>query len=299
MKYNIKQDYLTLYIDNEFENRSIEYLFHHFHVSKKTIHLLKQHKEYTLNNVYVPINTILKRNDKLTIRAFKKDLNPFIPQYHPIEIVYEDEFIFIVNKEPHLNVHPDNKQDLNTLVNYVQYYYIENNYHFPVRYIHRLDYETSGLILFCKCQFFQAYFDEQLYQKNIKRDYLAIISPPIHDNQVHTISTFIAKDRHVSNKMRISNHGKKAITHYQLVKNYSNVSLVKCQLETGRTHQIRVHLLSIGHPIVADKLYGTSSNLIHRHALHAYKLTLIHPLTKEVLSISCPLPQDMQSILDQ
>lgn len=299
MKYKINQNYLTLIIDTQFENKTIDDVFNHFKLSKKSIHLLKQNKEYFLNHQFVPSSTLLKQNDCLSIKAYTKDTNPFISQYLPLDILYEDEFLLIINKPAGMNVHPDSKDGLNTLCNYVQCYYDISNYHFPVRYIHRLDYDTSGLIMFCKCHFLQAYLDHELFLKNIKRTYLALVEGKITQKKLQTIDTFLAKDRHVSNKMRVSLHGQRAITHYQIISNSTNLSLVKCVLDTGRTHQIRVHMSYIHHPIIGDELYGKPTHLIHRQALHAYQLELIHPITTQSLLIESPLPQDMATIQSQ
>lgn len=293
MKCKINHEWLILTISDQFNGYSIEEFFKYYHLSKKSIHLLKQNKEYFLNNQYVPASTLLKTNDILKIKAYDTKEDRFIPQYYPLNIAYEDDFLLIINKDPGMNVHPDSKEGLDTLCNYVQYYYDINNYHFPVRYIHRLDYDTSGLIIFNKCQFIQAYLDYQLSIKNIKRTYLALVENQIKDRSWHVIENYIAKDRHVSNKMRVAKSGQIAITHYQAVKKVKHYTLVKCVLDTGRTHQIRVHLSSIGHPILGDQLYGHASKFINRQALHAYKLEFKHPITNKLVVIESKLPKDM------
>ena len=294
MKYTIKQDWLILTIDKLFENKTIEEFFHDYQLSKKTIHLLKQNKNYFLNNEFVPTSTGLKLNE---IKAFDLTGPNFIPNEDPIDVIYEDEFLLIVNKPAHLKVHPDQKEDINTLCNRVANYYLENQIYYPVRYLHRLDEDTTGLIIFCKCQFLQAYLDKQLATKKIRRNYLAFVEGKVKDKEIHTIETYLGRDRHQSNKMRVANKGQLAITHYQLIQRCKNNSLLKCSLETGRTHQIRVHLASIHHPIIGDELYGNSSDLIQRQALHAYEIEMIHPIKQIPLKITIPLPTDIQNLI--
>lgn len=297
MKYTIKQDWLILTINKLFENKTIEDFFHDYQLSKKTIHLLKQNKNYFLNNEFVPTSTSLKLNDQLKIKAFDLTGPNFIPNEDPIDVIYEDEFLLIVNKPAHLKVHPDQKEDINTLCNRVANYYLENQIYYPVRYLHRLDEDTTGLVIFCKCQLLQAYLDKQLATKKIRRNYLAFVEGKVKDKEIHTIETYLGRDRHQSNKMRVANKGQLAITHYQLIQRCKNNSLLKCSLETGRTHQIRVHLASIHHPIIGDELYGNSSDLIQRQALHAYEIEMIHPIKQIPLKITIPLPTDIQNLI--
>lgn len=293
MKYKLQNVWLTFIIDDQFDNKTIDDLFKYFHLSKKSIHLLKQNKEYFLNNQFVTSNTCLHKKDQFKIRAFDDSGIDFIPQPKDIHIIYEDDFLLIINKDAGMNVHPDQKEGIDTLCNYVAYYYQQQHLNLPVRYLHRLDFDTSGLIMFCKCALIQPLLDDSLAHKLIKRSYLALVKGNIPTSKIQTIQTYIAKDRHHSNKMRVADHGQKAITHYRLIKNYKNKALVECTLDTGRTHQIRVHLASIGHAIIGDPLYGTPSDKIKRQFLHAYRLEFTHPVTNESIQLECPLPKDI------
>ncbi|MFR7592453.1 MAG: RluA family pseudouridine synthase [Longibaculum sp.] len=294
MKYQVHYPYLTLIINSPI---SIEDLFQSFHLSKKTIHLLKQNKDYTVNKRFVSPSTILIKGDQLTIKAFQQDDGMYPPNYQPIDIVYEDEFILVVNKPAFLNVFPDSKEHTHSLSNMVSGYYHQCGYDLPVRFIHRLDLETTGLVMFCKCAFIQPLLDYQLSIKAIQRHYLAIVEGKVTDHHIHHIDKPIGRDRHHHQRMIISKNGKSACTHYQCLANKKNLSLLKCQLDTGRKHQIRVHLSSIGLPILGDKLYHHPSSLIDHQALHAYKLEFVHPITQEKMTITGHPPYQMKQII--
>ncbi len=282
MEYRIEAPYLHLTIDADYANITIEEFFHQFYLSRKTIHLYKQDKKYMLNGKYVNSSAMLQTGDILSIACFYKD-QPFVPTKININIVYEDDFLLIVNKPKHMNVHPDSKEQIDTLANAAAYYLKDKEV--CVRYIHRLDYDTTGLVLFTKCLFLQPYLDHQIENKQIKRYYKAYVKGKIGKG---IINKPIARDRHNAKKMRVSDKGKEAITHYQLLQYKHGISEVECMLETGRTHQIRVHLASIGYPIIGDPLYNNDHG--KGQALHAYKLELIHPITKQRITAISPSP---------
>ena len=286
MRYHKEKDHIVLEIDKRVQGMTLLELFHYLHLSKKTIHLLRQNKDYTLNNTYVDYQTVLKEKDILSIKAYEGSL----------EIIYEDDLLCIVNKPSNLIIHPDDKSKQDTLCNYVSYYYKQTHQDLPIRYLHRLDRDTTGLVMFCKCALLQPYFDALIASKKIKKTYLAIIQGHLPKKEI-TVNLPIGQNRHSKNKMCISKSGKEAITHFKEIKTNRSYTLVKCQIETGRKHQIRVHLDHLHHPIVGDSLYGKPSSKIKRMALHAYSLEFIHPLSNQLMTIECPLPLDMEKIL--
>lgn len=294
MKYQVYQPYLTLTIHSPI---SIEDLFKQFHLSKKTIHLLKQNKDYQVHHHFVSPSTILIKGDQITIKAFEQDDGMYTPVYEDIDIVYEDEFLLIINKPPFIQVFPAHQNETHSLAHRVSGYYHMQGYDLPVRFIHRLDDETSGLIIFVKCAFVQPLLDYQLSIKDIKRHYLAVVQGNIKDQQWHTIHQPIGRDRHHQQRMIVHPHGKDACTHYRCLATHGALSLVECSLESGRKHQIRVHMSSIGHPIVGDSLYGQPSQWLSHQALHAYKIEMVHPITQEKLILTCPPPLDMQKLI--
>lgn len=294
MIYQVHYPYIIFTIQTPI---SIDDFFNQFHLSRKTIHLFKQNKEYTLNNRFVSSSTIMLKGDQLKVKAFQEDDGVYPPNYEPIDIVYEDEFLLVVNKPPFLPVYPDSLEKTDSLAHRVSGYYHQQGYNLPVRFLHRLDNETSGLTLFCKCAFLQPLLDYQLSVKEIGRHYIAVVEGEIHDHKMHTIHSSIGRDRHHNQRMIISKSGKEACTHYQCVASSHQMSIINCTLETGRKHQIRVHMASVHHPLIGDLLYNQKSTYINRQALHAYQLDFIHPMTKEKMTLVCHPPHDMQKLI--
>ncbi|HEY8364121.1 MAG TPA: RluA family pseudouridine synthase [Haloplasmataceae bacterium] len=298
MEYQKVNEYIELVIDNQFDNYTIEDILNFYHLGKKQIHFLRMNHNVLVNDISVKqdFNIILHRNDKLKLPIFVDEERDFIPQNIPIDILYEDDFVLIINKQAGIEVHPDTKDGLNTIANGVSFYYQQKNKKHRIRYIHRLDKDTTGTIMFVKNFFVHSYFDYLLMNKKIKREYYAIVTNnKINDKII--INKKIGRDRHDSKKQIISNTGKEAITIVEVLKRFSNYALVKLNLLTGRTHQIRVHLASINAPILGDSLYGKTSSLITRQALHASSIEYIHPFTFNKQIINAPIPEDMLELL--
>lgn len=260
--------------------------------SRKQKHLLKMEKRIVVNDSIVTHNIILKTNDIITIDCMKSEMDELPSYKYDLEILYEDDVVLIINKPIHMIVHSDGN-DTKTLDNAVKYYFEKTNQKCPVRHIHRLDRDTSGCILYCKCSYLQPYFDHMMSTKQIRRTYLALVQGKI--DQSMTINQNIGKDRH-TNKYRVSKTGQNAITHVKPIKVKSNKTLVECLLETGRTHQIRVHLSSIKHPLIGDEIYGTKASV--RCCLHSHTISFTHPITFEHIKITCPLPKDIENCIN-
>lgn len=294
MKFYKRDDQLIITIDDTFNGKSLTDFFKAFHFSRKAIHLLHQHKGYRVNEQYRP-DPILKAGDILSLHAFEKDDRQYPPVYKPINVVYEDDLLLMVNKPAHLPVYPSDPKNHQSLAHYVSGYYKKHHLDIPVRFIHRLDDDTSGLVIFSKSYLFQPLFDYMIQEKEIHRDYLAIVEGHFKDTKKHLIKTYIARDRHNAKRMRVAPKGQLAITHYHCIKNLRHGALVECALETGRRHQIRVHMAHLGHPLLNDPLYNPHAKQ-KRQALHAYSVSFIHPLTHKYLHVTCSLPHDLQSL---
>ena len=223
----------------------------------------------------------------------------------PLEIVYEDDDLMVINKPRGMVVHPAPGHTSGTLVNAVLSHAGESlssiNGVLRPGIVHRIDKDTSGLILVCKNDFSHKALAKQLEEHSITRRYHAICSGRLKEEQ-GTVSAPIGRDEKNRKQQAINyKHGKEAITHYRLLENLQNASLLECRLETGRTHQIRVHMKSIGHPLLGDPLYGPKKNLyaIKGQALHAMVLGFVHPRSEEYMEFSADYPEDFQKLLNK
>lgn len=271
--------------------------FSSFYLGKEKINYFRFNKGSILvNNKEVDINYILNANDKLVLITNEKlDTKPLKKK---INIIYEDEYYLIINKPINILVHSDGAQNLdNTLVNALTYYYQNKGYDFPVRYCHRLDKDTSGLMIFVKDPLTESYIKALIEKRELHRTYLALVEGIIDKNM--TINKPIGRNRHINGKYMVSPTGKEAITMVESIKCFKKYSLVSVSLKTGRTHQIRVHLSSIGHPILGDTLYGGATSLIKRQALHSHEVTFINPHNGKNYHFIAPLPFDMNTLVKE
>lgn len=295
MDVEIKNTALIFTIAHE---QSVREFLERFFVAKKRIHELYMEKELIVNGNSVPPHTTLKIGDRLSLPALADEPIDFIPKQGELSIVYEDEHLLIVNKPAGILVHPDAKDKTGTLCNLVAGYYERTGQKRRVRYIHRLDVETSGGIIFAKHFLAHSYLDGLLAEKKIRRQYLALATGKIMASK-GTVNAPIARDRHQNGRRRAGKLGDPAVTHYRVLKANREKTAVELTLETGRTHQIRVHLAHIGHPLLSDLLYGGRKEPgLDRHALHSWKIQLDHPITKEKIKLEIPVPADMLRIWD-
>ncbi len=219
-----------------------------------------------------------------------------LPENLPLDIRYEDDFLLIVNKPCGQLVHPTNRELTGTLANAVLGYYATNGISVAFHPIHRLDRNTTGLVLIAK----EPQLHHQLSpqgRKIFNREYLAIIHgvlSPFSGRMDYPI----ARDPKSIICRRVSPEGQRAVTYYETLSVSDAMSLLRLRLETGRTHQIRVHLSHLGHPLLGDDLYGGSRTLIGRQALHAFRLSFLHPVTKKNISAVADIPEDMRSLLE-
>lgn len=266
-------------------------------ISSRLLNKLINMKRIYLNNCLVDTREIAKVNDIISIDFnYEEDNSNIVPNKMDLDIIYEDEALLIINKLAGISVHPSILHYSDSLSNGIRYYYDSINLKKKVRPVNRLDLNTSGLVIFAKNEYIQECLIKQMNSKTFKKEYLALASG-IFSESKGTINAPIARKNGSIIERCISKDGQKSITHFEVIKNYNEFALVKCILETGRTHQIRVHMSYIGHPLIGDNLYGKKSNLIDRQALHCYKLSFIHPVTKKQLEFICNLPTDINSLI--
>ena len=274
---------ITFTIPKSYHQKPLRLFLNSFHLSKSNIYKLE------LNQHIRCKDRVLKNDDRLSegqqIEIIYQPKDDTIPFKGHIEVLYEDDDIIIVNKPAYLLVHTDG-QTHDTLTNRLHAYYKEKSIIFDVFPVHRIDYETSGMVIFAKHFLAQSYFSHLFEKQEIKKYYVCIARHPF-DRKSGSIKTKIGKDRH-SQKQIISSTGKVCETRYKVIKEMTELSLVEVEIIGGRKHQIRVHLASIGHPILGDKLYGVNQG--KRLMLHFKKVEFIHPRTHKAFTFSCQEP---------
>ena len=266
-------------------------------ISSKLLHKLITKNKITLNNNPCDTRNTAKTGDILTINFnYEENTTNITPTKMNLKIIYEDNWLLIVNKPSGTATHPSILHQTNTLSNGIKHHFNNIKLNKKIRPVNRLDLNTTGLIIFAKCEYIQECLITQMKEKNFKKEYLAICNGIIKEKS-GTINLPIARKENSIIERCISKNGQTAITHYRVLKEYNNYSLIKCSLETGRTHQIRIHLSAIGHPLIGDSLYGTISDYIDRQALHCFKLSFLHPITKKIMDFEGELPLDFKNLL--
>lgn len=279
-----------------------KYLSSNTSYSRNTILGMIENGYILVNNVVVKPSYKLKLKDNIFIKdGYIKDVTVEKKDI-PLDIVYEDNDIIIINKPSGLVVHPGNGNYNNTLVNGLLYYtdHLSNNNGLErVGIVHRIDKDTSGLILACKNNKAHEIMALEFKNHTIKRTYIALLEGVLPHNKV-TVDAPIGRDVNNRLKMAVTNkNSKNAITHIEVIKRYKNYTLVKCLLETGRTHQIRVHTKYIGYPVFNDPIYSNKPCTEFGQFLHSYSMEFNHPITKKHLYFECPLPKEFQDFLNK
>ncbi len=295
---------MKIMITNQWDNMMIkEVLFDHFQFSSKSLTKIKISNGIFLNDKSAFITNRVKSGDVLTLFIPIEKSEDILPQPIPIDIRYEDQDIVIINKPPNIVVHPTRNHYLGTIANGLIYHWQTQGKEYRFRPVHRLDKDTTGLFVVAKNQYSHHKLALQLNNRSLKRTYHAIVHGKMN-NKEETIRSFIVKDpEHAVKRIIVPaeyDGAKEAITSYKIIESFEHYSLVELNLLTGRTHQIRVHMSRLGHPLVGDELYGgVVASPIHRQALHASGLELHHPITSKYLRFSVPYPEDMNDFLTQ
>lgn len=274
-------------------------------VSRSYIQKLIKEKEISVNGMAVKANYKVSANDIVQLTIPDLSEPDILPENIPLDILYEDADILIVNKPKGMVVHPSPSHYTGTLVNALMYYCKDDlsgiNGVMRPGIVHRIDMDTTGSLLVCKNDFAHQKLAEDLKVHNIKRIYHAIVHGVIKEDE-GTVEGPIGRHPIDRKKMSINyKNGKPAVTHYRVLKRFSNYTYIECQLETGRTHQIRVHMASIHHALVGDTVYGPAKSPFHLQGqtLHAKILGIHHPRTNEYLEIDAPLPEYFTDLLEK
>lgn len=272
----------------------IAYLKENMNLSSRKAKSLLKNGLIKLNDKKAYGDSKVKDGDMLFICEKVKNGDNIIPKEMPLSILYEDEFMIAVDKPPFMTVHPT-KNNKDTLANGIRYYFDMKNIHEPVRFYNRLDMNTSGLVLIPKDAQAHSLLD-RVSSKTMIKKYLAVVMGVPKDKK-GIIDKPLSVNADDEGRRSISDEGKYAITEYEVVEIFPNASLLSVYIKTGRTHQIRIHLSSIGHPIMGDSLYGVCTSLIGRQALHASLLEFLHPVNNRHITINSPLPKDIKQLI--
>ena len=268
--------------------------------SSQNISSIKHMPESILvNGIHYYMRQELTEGDLLIVRISETKCSDKIPPVElPLNIVYEDEDIIVLNKPAGMPIHPSLNNYYNTMANALAWYYQEQDKPFIFRCCNRLDRDTSGLTVVAKHLVSAGILSSMTGRREVHREYLAIASGHVTPEAGIISAPLGRKPGTIIERMVDWDNGETAITHYHVVKTTRHYSLVALKLETGRTHQIRIHMKHLGYPLIGDYLYNPDMRHIGRQALHSHKLSFRHPITGEMMSFTAPLPDDMQAALD-
>ena len=271
-------------------------------LSRTMIKKLIESNNVLVNDKSEKVTYKVQANDNISIDVPEAKETKLKAQEIPLDIIYEDSDIIVVNKPKGMVVHPANGNPDGTLVNAILSI-CKNSLsgiggELRPGIVHRLDKDTSGLIIVAKNDKAHINMSEQIKERNVKKTYIALVRGNVPEEEA-TINMPIGRSTKDRKKMAVTKNGKQAITHFKVLKRYSKYTLLEIKIETGRTHQIRVHMAEIGYPVVGDAVYSNGKNEfgIEGQMLHAYKLEFMHPITNKHMELTAPLPQYFEEIL--
>lgn len=289
-----RQDpWLIVKVDRTWTGKLITELTRTLLLSDKTTKALIREGHLLVRNQPATWDTVLNSGDRVRLYVLPEENPTEAPEPMELTIMYEDDHVMVIDKSAGVKVHPTHPNETGTLANGVAFHQMVQGQSMKVRHVHRLDQETSGLLLYAKHGVAARFFQEEMSQRRIKREYVAVVIRRVSP-KTGRIDQPIGRDRHHPVRRIVSKTGDAAVTHYRVLSQTANHSLLEVSLETGRTHQIRVHLSHIGHPLMGDAIYGGPVQKIKRQALHAFRLTFRHPFSYEEIVIESPLPEDIQ-----
>lgn len=267
--------------------------------SSQNLAAIKRMPESILvNGVHYYMRQTLASSDRLTVHITETKCSEKIPPVKlPLDIIYEDEDIIVINKPAGMPIHPSLNNYYNTLANALAWYYQEQNKPFIFRCCNRLDRDTSGLTVVAKHLVSAGILSAMTGRREVHREYLAITAGHVTPESGTINAPLGRKSGTIIERTVDWEAGEPAITHYQLVSSNERHSLIALKLETGRTHQIRIHMKYLGYPLIGDYLYNPDMSCIGRQALHSHRLSFPHPITGKIMDFQASLPADMQAVL--
>ncbi|USK93820.1 RluA family pseudouridine synthase [Rossellomorea marisflavi] len=294
----MKRYEMSWVIGEEDEGRLMKDFLKDHEISKRTLTAVKfAGGELSVNGRREDVRFRLHTGDCLRV-IFPVEDSSILPEPVPLEVLYEDDDVLVVHKPSGMKTIPSTDQAGGTLANAIRFHYIANGVASTVHIVTRLDKDTSGIVLVAKHRHIHHLFTLSQKQGNVSREYEAIAHGVFTDTEGVIEAPIGRKETSIIERM-VREDGRHAKTRYRVEKQYGAYAHLRLQLETGRTHQIRVHLSHIGHPLEGDDLYGGALDRIKRQALHCSRLTFFHPVKQRELTFHCPLPQDMSRLVDQ
>ena len=288
----------TYKIEEKFNHHVLSFFLKEQKFSSTIItHLKRTENGLLLNGEWARVHDVLHTGDILTIQLIESEASHnIVPTPLPLDIVYEDEDLMIINKAANTPIHPSQGNYDNTLANGIAYYFQQKGIPFTYRCINRLDRDTTGLLIIAKHMYSASLLSDMVAKREIHREYLAIATgttPP--DGEIKVPIGRV--DGSTIERQVDEQNGEYACTHFKTLLSKNGYSLVSLKLETGRTHQIRVHMKHIGHPLPGDFLYNPDYSVIDRQALHSHRLEFKHPINGNIMNFTAELPEDMKNII--
>ena len=257
-------------------------------------------KSILVNGVHYYMRQELSTGDHLQVRICETQNSEKIPPTKlPLDIIYEDEDLLVLNKPAGMPIHPSLNNYTNSMANALAYYFQSQGKPFIFRCCNRLDRDTSGLTIVSKHLVSGSILSDMTKYREVHREYLAIARGSVTPSEGTIQAPLGRKDGTIIERTVDWEHGEDAVTHYKVVKDANGHSLVSLRLETGRTHQIRIHMKYLGYPLIGDYLYNPDMEYMTRQALHSHHMEFTHPITGEHMSFTAPLPEDMARVMQE
>lgn len=293
-----KQEWNKFVIEVEEEMKLKDFLLDVMEFSTRSVSKMKREKLLFVNGEFQKPSITIKKGDIIEI-PIDEEMSDFLSQDLGVELLYEDFDILLMNKPAFMVVHPTKSHFDGTLANHVINYIEKSKESYKIRFVNRLDMNTSGIVVLAKNAYAHHILSKDMGDNLVKKEYIAIVDGVMEDDE-GTIDLPIMRESMESILRVVDEKGQRSITHYRVIERMNNATVVGLLLETGRTHQIRVHLSSIGHGIIGDELYGkVDESLINRQALHACRISLNQPRMKNRIEIKSQLPDDMKLLIEK
>ncbi len=291
------QKYNKLIWKNELRKDTLkEILLNDMNISIRLLYSLKKYKQIFVNNNFYKMHELVNIGDTIEINL-PSEANDYEAESMDIKVLYEDEDLMVVQKEPFIVVHPTKSHLNHTLANGLIKLFKDKDIKSKIRFVNRLDRDTSGILIVAKNSYCHSMLTKNDAMHEMQKKYYAIVGGHLSQESA-SINLPIDKSEDGIKRI-VSEKGQRAVTNYKVIKKLENATLVEVSLETGRTHQIRVHFSHIGHPLLGDELYGGDMKLFDRQALHCFELGFYSPRKPEIIHIKSELPHDMRELIEK